>query len=198
MVELVGLHGLDQADVVRDAADVRQHLAEFRAALPVFFELKPRGHDRRVRADERVTLSADDRGGQGLAIELGQLGLAVEQVELRGRARHEEMNDGLGLARKMRRTRREGIDRSGGGEARGESIGEQSGETDLAQADAALAQEPASAQRRAALGVVVVLAVHASVLRDGFVEVQDGAGHRHPRGAFGGVTFPAGCEVGRF
>ena len=80
-------HRLDEADVVDDLRQVRQHLGQLRAALAVLRELEPRPEHGRVGADEGVALAADDRRRERLAFELRQLRLVVEQVELARRAR---------------------------------------------------------------------------------------------------------------
>ena len=68
VVELVGLHRLDEADVVRRLRQVRQHLGELRAALAVLRELEPRPEHRRIGPDEGVALPADDRRRERLAL----------------------------------------------------------------------------------------------------------------------------------
>ena len=94
------VHRLDEADVVHDLRQVRQHLGKLRAALPVLRELEPRPQHRRVGADERIALPADHRGRNRLALQLRQFRLVVEQVELARRARHEQMDDPLRLRRR--------------------------------------------------------------------------------------------------
>ena len=65
-------------------------------------ELVARAEDGGVGADERVTLAVDDRGREGFAFQLGQLGLVVEELELRRCAGHEEVDDRLGFGWVMR------------------------------------------------------------------------------------------------
>ena len=136
------------ADVVDDLGQVRQHLRELGAALAVPGELEPRPEHGRVGADERIALTADDRGRQRLAFEPGQRGLVVEQVELAGCAGHEQVDDALRLGGEVRRSRRQRImaDARGGRaeRARRERIGQQAGQGDLADADAALPEEMAA------------------------------------------------------
>ena len=111
MVELIGLDGLDNADVVDHLGQVRQHFRELGATLAVPRELEPRPQDGRVGANERIALTADDRGGQRLTLEPGQLGLGVKEVELAGCAGHEQVDHALGFGSEVRRS---GCQRVGG------------------------------------------------------------------------------------
>ena len=87
-------------------------------------------------------------GRDRLALELGQRRLGVEQVELAGCAGHEQVDDALRLGCEVRRSRRQRIlaDARGGRaeRARGERVGQQAGQGDLADADAALPKEMAA------------------------------------------------------
>jgi hypothetical protein len=153
MVELLGVAGLDDAQFIGDARQVREHLRQFCAGLAVPRELEARGHDRGVSLDEGVALVFDDIGGDGLAVVLREGGLVIEQVELRGRAGHEEVDDAFGFWREVRVARCEGILgrrrwkmedgrwRCGG---EGSVAEEQRCEGDFADADAALREEVAA------------------------------------------------------
>jgi len=68
----------------------------------------------------------------------------VEEFELARRAGHEQVNDTLGFAGEMRFARREWIDCGRAEHGVSERIGEQAGEGDFAQADAAAVQEVAA------------------------------------------------------
>ena len=84
MIELIGVHRFDDADIVHHAGQVGQHLRERRTALAVLRKLEPRPEHRGVGPDERITLAPNHRGRQRLAFQTRQLGLLVEQVELDG------------------------------------------------------------------------------------------------------------------
>ena len=102
-------------------------------------ELIARSEDGGVGTDERITLAVDDRGREGLALQLGQLGLVVEEFELRGRAGHEEVDDRLGLGRVVRQAG--DLARTGGGEAAHGAVGHQGSEGDLTDAEGAFLEE---------------------------------------------------------
>jgi hypothetical protein len=87
VIELIGRHRLDQADVVHHAREIRQQFREFRTALPILREFEPRPHHRRIRANEGVPLIADDRWRERFAFELCQFGFVIEEIELRWRSR---------------------------------------------------------------------------------------------------------------
>jgi hypothetical protein len=113
VVELVRLHRLDDADVVGDGGEMREDVGDLGATLAVPGEGEARAEHGGVGADEGVALAADDRWREGLALELGELRLVVEEVELAGGAGHEQVNDGLGLALVMRRFGGEDVSGSG-------------------------------------------------------------------------------------
>ena len=73
------------------------------AALAVALEIVFRGADRRMAAEKGEALSLDELLGTRLPVEFEQLGLRVEQVELRGRADHVKINDALRAGREVRR-----------------------------------------------------------------------------------------------
>ena len=75
VIELVGVHRLDDADVVDDLRQVRQHLGQFRAALAVAGEFEARTKHGRVGADEGIALPADDFRRDRLALDRANCGL---------------------------------------------------------------------------------------------------------------------------
>jgi hypothetical protein len=109
VVELIGVHRADKADVIHDLREMRQHFRKLRAGLTVLRELEARSEHGGVRPDERVALAADHGRRERLAFQLREFRLVVEELELTRRAGHEEMNDTLGLAGEMRLARRERV-----------------------------------------------------------------------------------------
>ncbi len=114
------MHRLDQTNIIDHFRQVRQLLRQFRPALAVLGELETRAEDSSVGPNESVALAADDRGRQRLAFELGQSGLAIEQVELAG---HPAMNRwitrlALGVKCGSRGARRSAAERGGAAEVR--------------------------------------------------------------------------------
>ena len=111
MIELICLHGLDQADVVHYLCEMRQGFRNFRPGRSVFVEFVLRPKHRCVGSDKGITLPRDDRRRKRFACKFCEFRFVIEQIKLAWRARHEEMDDMLGLARKMWRARLEGITR---------------------------------------------------------------------------------------
>jgi hypothetical protein len=95
VVVVVADHRPDQADVVGDAAQVREQLAELRAALPVLVELERAAHQQVVLA---AGLEALDVSGVLLAVALLQLRFGVEEVDLARPADLHQQDHGLGPA----------------------------------------------------------------------------------------------------
>ena len=110
VVERVGDHPLDDGDVVDDRREVRQQLGELGAALAVPGELELGAEQLRVGLDERGAIALDQLRRRQRAVELGELRLVVEQLQVAGRAGHEEEQDPLGLRCIMRRLRRQRIE----------------------------------------------------------------------------------------
>ena len=102
MVELVGVHGADQRDVVRHRADAGQQVAEFHAALAVWLEFALGSHQhRRLLFDEGEPYVGGHFLGQRFAAQFVQLGLGIEEVDVTRCAGHENENTALGLGRKV-------------------------------------------------------------------------------------------------
>ena len=159
VVEGVGRHRLDDGDVVDDLGQVRQQLRKLGAALAVLGELELRAEQLRVRIDERGPVALEQLGRRQRAVELGELRLVVEQLQVAGRAGHEQEDDVLRARRKVRLLRRERI----GGRRAAPCAAGQLAERDRPQADAAFLEEPAPRERlRRDVAVEMVLAVHGS------------------------------------
>jgi hypothetical protein len=151
VIELIGVNGADQADVVGDFGQVREGFGDFHAALAVLGEFELRAHHGGVRADEGEPLTASDGGRQGLAVHPGEFRLGVEKVEVAGGTGHEEVDDGFGFARIVRLPGLHWIDGSGSGVGEG-AFGKEAGEGDLAEADPAIAEEVAAGEIEAGIG----------------------------------------------
>ena len=101
VVELRRLHRTDDGDVVGDLREMRQQLRDLRARLSVLLELERRAQQLRPPLDEREPLALDELLRDVLPVVLHQRRLGIEQVDLRRRAGHEEIDDALGLGREM-------------------------------------------------------------------------------------------------
>ncbi len=104
VVDRLGHHGPDDADLVGDAPDVREELADLLARLAELLE-----RVLRREALERLPLELRDRhprrerAGHRLAVHLGELRLVVERLQVRRPAGHAEEDDPFRLRREVRR-----------------------------------------------------------------------------------------------
>ncbi len=141
VVELVGVDGADKADIVGDGGEPGEGFGEFHAGLSMGGEFELGAHHGGIGADEGEALAVSDGWGQGFAVHAGEGGLGVKEVEMAGGAGHEEVDDGFGLAAEGAWLGVEGVEGIEGG---GGGIGEEAGEGDFAEADAAVAEEVAA------------------------------------------------------
>ena len=103
MVDLFGLHGAHNADVVGDAPDVGQQRGHVLAALPVVPERVPGAEDAQLLALELCDLlPLRERLGHRLAVPLRQFRLVVQEFEMRRTARHAQEDDSFDPARPVR------------------------------------------------------------------------------------------------
>ena len=86
-----------------------------------------------IRLNESIALALDHRGWDGLALDLLELGLVVEEFELAWSARHEQIDHPLGLDGKAHEIR---LARSSEG-----FLGEQGCEGDLADANSTVLEK---------------------------------------------------------
>jgi hypothetical protein len=102
VVDRVGLQRSDDANVVRDRADVRQYGGDFLPGLAPTLERELRG-----QALELLVLQLGDwlalgqRGRHRLAVHLGQLRLVIQRFQMRRAAGHAKEDDRLGPRWKM-------------------------------------------------------------------------------------------------
>jgi hypothetical protein len=111
VVELRRLHRFDDGDIVDHRRQMGEQVRKLRAALAVTCKGMRRAQQFRRSFDEREPLALDDVLRNRLAVVLIELRLVIEQVELRGRAGHEEEDNLFGFRREVRRPYRHGIGR---------------------------------------------------------------------------------------
>jgi hypothetical protein len=122
MIDGVGEQRFDETQIVHDLGRFGEQFRDPSPRLAVLRELKPGGHDRKrglARSHSGDPLAFAHRGRQFFPLPLDELGLVVEQVELRGAAVHEEVDDPPGARREMRRPQRAAGGRRG---ARGHAV----------------------------------------------------------------------------
>ncbi len=100
MVDGLGVHGADDAEVICNGGGVGQKIAEPRAGLAVLLEWK-NGTSQRdrglLRGHAGKALPAAHRFGKLFAVEFVEERFVIEQIHLRGRAALEKVDDALGL-----------------------------------------------------------------------------------------------------
>jgi hypothetical protein len=155
VIEEIGGAGLDDGQVVDDPGRVRHQVGNPGAALPVASEGPSRAEQLGAVAGrhERKAFPGDERVGHGLTVEFVEARLVVEEVQLAGAARHEEIDHRLRPGRKVRGLRRGRIRGLGGSGGPGRLV-EQGGERDIAEPDGAATEKVAAGQRMKVCGSV--------------------------------------------
>src|ERR1035438_4582506 len=142
MIERVGVHGPDQANIVGAGSRMGDEIRILGAALAVGFEFSRAGQHRGGRLDECQLELAGHGGRQRLALPFFELGLGIEKIHLAGSAFHEHEDDVLGFRRERRRF---GSQRIGAFPRSERTAVQQICERDGAQASRAIAQEQSPA-----------------------------------------------------
>src|ERR1700681_881021 len=93
VIELVGMHRLDEAQIVNVLFQVRQAVGNPVAALSDLVERGLRPQKLGNAADECETLARQKRRGTILAIEPFQVRLVLEKFQLAGRSGHVQINN---------------------------------------------------------------------------------------------------------
>jgi hypothetical protein len=101
MVDSVGLHGPDQADVICDGSGVREHFAEFHAALTGFLECEawPEAADlglMKACAGSPAGVPEGEVGRCGR-----EFGLVIEEFQVAGGTCLEHVDDAFGFGWKV-------------------------------------------------------------------------------------------------
>ena len=191
VVDRLGVQRTDDANLVGDAARVREEIADDGAAFAAGFEGPLAGLDGEagLRSDHAGdALAAADRVGEVFVEALAEDGFLVEEIEVGGAAGLEETDDAFRFRREMREAGEGAGGRGGDGERgrgggrRGAGVAaEELGECGGAEAEAGLGEEIS-----AGVELLVVVTRHGgSVLRDRFVEAENHAGDGGGGGEFG-------------
>jgi hypothetical protein len=101
MVELVGVHGLHEAQMIRDLGEVRHAVRDPCAALAVLLERVLWAEHFWNALDERELFTGQKRLRAFLAVELFELGFVIEEFELARSTGHVQVNHALCAGRKM-------------------------------------------------------------------------------------------------
>src|SRR5207244_11319883 len=105
VVDLLGMHRADDADVVGDFGDVRKQARNFLPGIAVFFEFSEWSASFQLGILElRELLALGERFGKRLAIDLLQLRLEIEAFQMRWSASHTQMDNSFRAYGKVRRS----------------------------------------------------------------------------------------------
>ena len=177
VIDRVGLHRPDEAEVVGHLRDVRQELAEPHATLPVLRELERRrreGKRRLVRRHPSESLTLPGQPAFEILSKAAlQRGLVVEEVELRRCADERNVDRPFRLGRDFPRLRHRGSERRGGRASRRGAgaegpLAEQRGERRNTEAAARLAKKLPARERRI-VGVKGVLPIGRKRVHGGYL-----------------------------
>jgi endonuclease/exonuclease/phosphatase family metal-dependent hydrolase len=111
VVDLLRVHRLDETEIVHDRGRVWHQIADPGARLAVLCELELRGHEREGclhRRHRRQPLPLPNGRRKVAAGDFRELGLVVEEIEVRRPARLKQVDDTFGARGKMRQARRPG------------------------------------------------------------------------------------------
>ena len=97
----VRVHGVDETNIVHTLGSVREDIAYPLAALTKLVETKWRREQPILRVAQRFSID----NLRPLTFILLDVGLVVECIDLRRSTRHKQLNDMLGLCRKVRSLR---------------------------------------------------------------------------------------------
>src|SRR6056300_1908103 len=94
-----------------------------------------------IRSNEGISLATNYFWWNWLAFHRRQGRLVVEEFQLTWGSGHKQLNDRLGLPRKVRRADRQGVDHRAGRSCSAKGTGKQAGQSDFPNTDAALFKE---------------------------------------------------------
>ena len=193
VVDRLGVHRIDDADVVGDLAVVRQQVADPLPGFSVLFkghERLGRGKALLTRGHAREPLALSNRIGQVLTVELFERRFVIKRVDLAGSTGLTQVDDPLGLRLEMR----------GPGVARPVARAVFLSERRLGPGDRVGAQQvgqrrgadthPAGGSQEMAACLLqqgFVQRVHGLTSGHKFGQVHQHAGHVGVRGVFGGI-----------
>ena len=97
VIELVGLHRVDEAHLIGDGVEVRAGVGHPEAAFAVLLEGAGGAHQFGHAGGEGEGASGEEGVGAGLVVVFLKGGFVVEDVEVRRAAGHGEVDDALGF-----------------------------------------------------------------------------------------------------
>ena len=112
VIELIGRHRVDDADLIFNRAEVWQEIARPKTGTPRARELVLRCEQRGMAFDEGEFLALEILIWTWRAVELREFRLVIKQLELAWRTREMDVNHILRARGKVRRPRREWVFRS--------------------------------------------------------------------------------------
>ena len=175
MIKLVGVHRLHDRNVIDNRGQMRQELRKLSARFAVPLKRMRSAQHLRHALDERKPLLLEERFRAILPVQLLQLRFVIEQVQLRRRTGHVQINHPLRFCWKMRRfggqwirwTRRFGPK---------QTLIQQRGQRDRSQPDPAVLEEMAPGD----CPQIFRIRIHRSVLHHCLIEIQQNIADNGP------------------
>jgi len=140
VVDRIGLHGFDEAEVVNVFGDIGQEFADLDTALAVPVEFEFRAEQSGLGIDEGGAIAFEQFGGRQFAVMFNQFLFMIEKIEVAGGACLEYVDDAFRFRGEVRRARGEWI----GGSVAQRFAGEERVQGEPCHADAAIAEKPAT------------------------------------------------------
>ena len=104
VIDLFGVQGANDANVIRDAADVRKQRRNLLPRLAPFSEFTKRSaRDQLCILQLGELLALGERVRERLAVEFFELGLEIKTLQVRRSTRHAQVDDAPGFHRKVSR-----------------------------------------------------------------------------------------------
>ena len=141
VVDRIGLHGLNEAEVVNVFGDIGQEFAELDTALAVPVELEFRAEESGLGIDEGGAIAFEQFGGRQFAVTLDQFLFVIEKIEVTGGAGLEDVDDAFRFRGEVRQARGEWI---GGSIDLSFSPAKERVQGEPSHADSAIAEKPAT------------------------------------------------------
>ncbi len=97
VVELVGVHGADDAEVIGDGGEVGEHFGDFGLVFSVFVEVVEWAEEFGGAFDEGEGFAGEEFFGAVFEVVFFEFGFVVEEFVLRWRPGHVEVDDSFGF-----------------------------------------------------------------------------------------------------
>ena len=136
MIEVIGMHRLDDGQIVCHLGEVGEAVRKLRTGLPVLGKRKTWAEDCSIRLNKSIALALDHGWRDWFPLNFLQLWFIIKQFKLTGSSCHKQINDPLGFYRKTHEVRLTGSSKG--------FVGKQRGEGDLANPNSTVLEKMAA------------------------------------------------------